>query len=492
MSRRALACTVFTAAMTLAAASVPAGTTELRSLIAADASLQHLYSFEGDTALQRQQDLQGSVDLSAVAGGTGSTASIAYLTGFDGQSTVVKSQVIDALNGAGLRSTANVSWSDTLTVESIFRADGFSGNQYIVSGPGTGDGGRGYWLYTQPNKVRYAVGNAGGLDSASTDIAALTTGHWYYSATTYAKDGGGNVVINSYLADLSAHQTTLSQVVTNDTRVASPYGAAAKIGVGMFSGGNQEFFNGRIDEVAVYNSTLSQASLQSHLDGYFTFSAAASGNVFENFDTAAETGLHPALEDRAGTYSFTGDVAENTSVREYIRTRAADYNTVDFIAEITYNRPDGATGPNIAFFGLGDGLPDAGEFGNPYPALYFETQNLRVEKDSSFGNNDSIVFAMTEPGAGSHRLQITKLGDLITFAVDENYVSGPFTADQSHTLSLSAVAPFLNSSNSRIFFGSENATTRTYFDDLVITVIPAPAALPAGLVLLGTLVLRRR
>ncbi|QNN23247.1 LamG domain-containing protein [Planctomycetales bacterium ZRK34] len=491
MLRRICSCAVFAASLTLIVTSASAGTAELRALVTAEAGLQHLYSFEGATDIERRQDAQGGVDLSAFAGGTGSTANIVYQSGFDGQATVLKPEALGALDGAGLRSTANVNWADTMTVESIFRADGFSGNQYIVAGPGTGDGGRGYWLYTQPNKVRYAVGNAGGLDAASTDIAALTTGHWYYSATTYTKDGSGNVTINSYLADLSAHQTALTQVVTNDTRAASPYGAAAEIGVGMFSGGNQEFFNGQIDEVAVYNSALSQSSLQAHLDGYYTFSAASSGKVFEDFDTAAETGLHPALEDRGGNYTFSGDVAENTAGRDFVRTRATDYNTVDFIAEVTYTRLD-STGPNIAFFGLGDGVPDAGEFGNPYPALYLETQNLRIEQDAAFGSNDSTVFALTEPGLGTHRLQIIKLGDDITFAVDENYTGGPFVADQSHTLSLSTVAPFLNAANSRIFFGSENAASRTTFDDLVITTIPAPMALPAGLGLIAMMLLRRR
>lgn len=478
--------------MMLAPCSVNAGTAELRGLVAADASLQHLYTFEGATDAERRQDSEGSVDLVNVTGASGgNAANIAYLSGFDGTSTVYAPEYTGTFDvGAGLQSTANVNWSNTLTVESIVRADGASGNQYVIAGPGTGDGGRGYWLYTQPTKFRTAVSNTGGLNDASTDIAAITTGHWYYVVSTYEQIGS-NVTINSYIADLSAHQTTLNHVIVDDTRT-NPYGSSSKIGVGMFSGGSQEFFDGRLDEVAVYNSELGQSTLQSHLDGYYTFSAPTSGNVTENFDTAAESGLHPALEDVAGSYTFTGDVAENTGPRSYVRTRATDYNLVDFVAEITFTLPAGATGPNAAYFGIGGGMPDGTEFNDPIPAFYFQSGNLRVEQDAGESSPDSVVATFSAEGDGTHRLRIAKSGDDVTFSVDFNFAGGSFVVDESQTLSLAGIAPYLDDTNSRIFFGSENTTTRTVFDDLLITVIPTPAALPAGIGLLGVALMRRR
>ncbi len=447
---------------------------ELRQRIGTHGELQHLYSFEGDTVPDRQQDQQGSVDLAINTAGTGDGSQIAYVTGFDGQSTAMQPQRIDALNGAGLRSSANVSWSDTLTVEALFRVDGTSGNQYIVSGPGTLEGGRGYFLYTQSGVLRYAISNTGGLNDASTTIGSVTHGHWYYVASTFSKDGGGNVTINSYLANLSQHQTSLTHAVVNDTRT-SPYGASSRVGVGMFSGGPQEFFDGQVDEVAIYNGTLSQTQLQNHLDGFYTFTA---GNLVENFDTATEHGLHPGLQDAAGSYRYTTDEALNIGSRSFVRTRATNFNEVDFTAEVTVTINDTA-GPNIAFFGIGGGEPDATEFRNPIPALYFETHNLRIEVDSGANSNDAAVQFFTNVGGlGTHRLQITKLGDDVTFSVDLNFAGGVFTADESHTVSLAALAPFLDATNSRIFFGSETHTSPTTFDDLVITVaaIPEPVA----------------
>jgi len=478
--------------LALSVGSAEAGTTELRNTISANAALQHLYSFEGATDAERRADGEGSVDLSNVVGSTGgNVANIAYLPGFDGNATVYRPEYTgNATEGAGLQSTSNVSWADTLTVETIVRADGAGGNQYIVAGPGTTDGGRGYWLYTQPTKFRTAVSNTGGLNDASSDIANFTPGHWYYVASTYTKDGGGNVTINSYIADLSNHETTLTHAVVNDTR-ANPFGSSSKIGVGMFSGGPQEFFDGQLDEVAVYNNTLSQSTLQSHLDSYFTFTAT-SGDVFEDFDNAAENGLHPALEDRAGSYTFSSDEAENTGGRDFIRTRATNYNEINFKAEVTYTLTE-TDGQNIPFFGLGDGKPDPTEFSNPAPAFYLEGLNLRIEEDAGEGIPDSVVQLFSSPpGTGTHRLRIIKIDDDVTFALDADYAGGPFVSDESYTLSLSTIAPFLDNTNSRIFFGSQSDDNATVFDDFSLTVIPEPTGLAMLLAGLPALMRRRR
>ena len=85
------------------------------------------------------------------------------------------------------------------------------------------------------------------------------------------------------------------------------------------------------------------------------------------------------------------------------------------------------------------------------------------------------------PGNGTHRAQITKFGDTLTLSLDEDYSGGPFTPDFNFSRSMSADLAFLNSGNSRLFFGVQSGNTT--FDDLTVTVVPEPNSIP--LLLLG-------
>lgn len=200
--------------------------------------------------------------------------------------------------------------------------------------------------------------------------------------------------------------------------------------------------------------------------------------IIESFDQADAHGLHAALEDRAGVYTYAHQVARSAGERDYIRTRAADFAAKDFVAEVTFTLPPDATGPNIVFFGIGEGVPDRSEWDNPAPALYFEAPPMRVESDRGAGSDDVIAHQFKEPGPGTHRLQIRKLGDAISFAIDEHYDGGSFHADQSCTLSWSAAAPFLDATNSRIFFGAQQAQTPSTFDDLSIRMLTGSTTQP--------------
>ena len=75
-------------------------------------------------------------------------------------------------------------------------------------------------------------------------------------------------------------------------------------------------------------------------------------------------------------------------------------------------------------------------------------------------------FHFLSANGGFHRARITKQGATITFAFDENY-SGAFVPDATYAVTnVLALAPWLNNTNSRIFFGAGN--TVDIFDDLVV------------------------
>ena len=85
--------------------------------------------------------------------------------------------------------------------------------------------------------------------------------------------------------------------------------------------------------------------------------AAQAVSIIEDFNVDGV--LDPNLEDADSAYTISGGVIEKTPPivvddRSYIRTVATDYNTVDFIAELTYTMSTTPGGRDtIHFFGLG-------------------------------------------------------------------------------------------------------------------------------------------
>ena len=67
--------------------------------------------------------------------------------------------------------------------------------------------------------------------------------------------------------------------------------------------------------------------------------------------TLEESGLSSLYEAGAVTFPETGD----STGRRYLRT-LANYNNINFIAEVTITVMSGFGGDGIAFFGLGAGI----------------------------------------------------------------------------------------------------------------------------------------
>lgn len=207
--------------------------------------------------------------------------------------------------------------------------------------------------------------------------------------------------------------------------------------------------------------------------------AYAAPSVNEDFSGT----LSPHLEDSDSAYTIAGGKIHKTTFisndgRSYIRTVATDYNTVDFIAELTFTLtalPGGDFA--IHFFGLGPGSPD--------PTFFNESGGVLFRIHSSDIVGGRVDVASRAPGAGgsfgllqsignittsghTHRARITKTGNQVEFAIDLDF-NGTFEADISQSVNLAVVAPFLNNTNSRIYFGTASAVD--VFDDLEISVI---------------------
>ena len=157
--------------------------------------------------------------------------------------------------------------------------------------------------------------------------------------------------------------------------------------------------------------------------------------------------------------------------RRYLRTKA-NYNTTNFIAEITVTVQSGYGGPGMGFFGVGSGVGD--------PNFYFEprvppTTYARISPydwgdgfveivDSQQEHIEQIIEAA---GDGTHRVRITwnHVTRNFTVAIQKNYSGGPF----SPTATIGTVSQeSFGDTNTRIFFGGAGYSV---WDDLLVVVL---------------------
>ena len=188
--------------------------------------------------------------------------------------------------------------------------------------------------------------------------------------------------------------------------------------------------------------------------------------------------LNADLQDEDGAYTIgNGTISKTTfggsSDRSYIRTVDTDYNTVDFVAELTFTLTNL---PAIHFLGLGPGTQ--GVISNESPGVLFrihssDLEDGRVDAGVRFPDGTftgAIGIGNITTSGNSHRARLTKSENQVSFDLDVDF-DGTFIANMSEKIAdLAAAASFLDNTNSRIFFGTASATD--VFDDLLITVSP--------------------
>lgn len=198
-----------------------------------------------------------------------------------------------------------------------------------------------------------------------------------------------------------------------------------------------------------------------------------------SFDDPA---LDPNLQDPSGAYSIDdgriGLIAAGN--RSYIRTIDTDYNTVDFRLIVNYYHTE-LEHANV-FVGIGQADPDPAYYGEPTYAACVNQFNydwhwvgcqftVRLE-----GSDPPYIFNV--PLARSHdfstgymHVEIKKVGDELWATADAGepggsdvYEFGPFslTNDLSH----------LNSTNSHLFFGTDDTTVT--FANMEVTDVFGP------------------
>ncbi len=203
-------------------------------------------------------------------------------------------------------------------------------------------------------------------------------------------------------------------------------------------------------------------------DNFSLLAGAVLWPVHDFAETFDGTMLDPALEDPGNSYQFSNGLAWNTGGRNYLRTVATDFNTMDFVAEVTYVMNGGNWGSGF-FFGLGAADLDSSYFNEPLHSVYVceHTQEEGCQcaetRSLSSPGNPTGFFSWTDPGiTGSETnvLRLLKQGGQLTFQMDWHDDSqAGFKTNYSGSISL-ADLPFLDASNSRLFVGTASGSTR--------------------------------
>lgn len=117
-------------------------------------------------------------------------------------------------------------------------------------GPGQGSG---YWLRVGSGTLEFSVGATTGPDGQSIITTPISTGVWHHAVAV--KDSSGNIKL---YVDGQSKGTVLRQDSNTNSTSEVPF----LIGAWSLGGGVSEFFNGQIDEVAVYNRALNESEVQ--------------------------------------------------------------------------------------------------------------------------------------------------------------------------------------------------------------------------------------
>jgi hypothetical protein len=198
----------------------------------------------------------------------------------------------------------------------------------------------------------------------------------------------------------------------------------------------------------------------------------AAGALSDNFDAEYASSVWDNPWDAS---SFTDGRANFTGVdytrRQYLRTVAADFKTIDFTVTATLNRGNNAGGDGCAFFGIGKGERNSGYFNEPSgsDAIYLR---LRSNGWSNSGNilaevNNGTAFTsfgLPNDATGNAipvRMSFKAATSTATITLDTDG-DGFETTDPT----LTAVNTNLSPTDSHLFGGGSGGA---FLDNVVVT-----------------------
>jgi len=255
----------------------------------AGAALIHLWDFNAGNELA---DSAGSLNLTEApgegnVGGTfGTAGDIGYEPGYNGIGQAYRPYYVDpsqsSTAGAGLTGSGFTSPSQ-FTIETIIKVDaktsGSAVNYLFQTRPGSD---RGYYLIQDEDNVGGgAIGGVGSIIGNNFGDVGIAGEYdasetWLYVAVVIDHTPVAMTSADVYVANLSDGETTPTLVLNDRTwnTADALEGATGIFGIGNFAidrdadtiaEASQEWFQGAIDYVAIYDTLLGQAELDQNL-----------------------------------------------------------------------------------------------------------------------------------------------------------------------------------------------------------------------------------
>tara|TARA_R100001163_G_scaffold39930_1_gene30293 strand:+ start:202 stop:2097 length:1896 start_codon:yes stop_codon:yes gene_type:complete len=146
------------------------------------------------------------------------------------------------------------------TFSAWVKLDSLASNRTIVSKDSGGATTREYSLFVlTTGKIRIFIKSQGGFNQQSIDsTTTLSTGQWYHIAATY-NGVGGNDAADGLTLYINGSAETPTNIIKNAYVAMS--NTTAPFLIGKYSTGN--LMSGLVDEVAVFNTTLSSLDISS-------------------------------------------------------------------------------------------------------------------------------------------------------------------------------------------------------------------------------------
>jgi len=277
-----------------------ATTIDLQNAALANPALMHGWNFEGADDTAAGADMRGLVNLVEHNNGnnhpTDPTHIVYDVPGFDTSSNAASTwrdvPGTDFQHGDAFLTDAEIAPPTAFSYEVLLKTgvvpiDGGTWDLGYILSHRPEYGPRGYFLWQGTvagphDPVTFPQGGAqlGSLtgrwnaSDENTIVASLLPDNWYYVATCYLVDTGllpddqtdDTTYVDSYVADLTAGQTTLTHTSLTINGASYDYNDPGVFGVGKRFDGSAEAFPGVLDEVYLYESDLSGDTFQAHLD----------------------------------------------------------------------------------------------------------------------------------------------------------------------------------------------------------------------------------
>lgn len=254
----------------------------MRRLVSRHPHLIHHYTFEGTTPLERYRDRRGGLHLTEVVlcDGRGNGAFQSAVLGFDATTNAVapyRAPVGGNTSGVALQSEATFQPPPELTIELLLRPrpPERASHAAICCALATRQDRRACSLYLGMDE-HAALAQLMDAESPwvqTEGLFAFVPGHWYYVASTFRVESS-QTRINTWIADLSQRETTLTWIVRNQWVPGVP--AASRLGIGKGfdeTGAHAYPWSGDLDEIAIYDAALDPHVLEQHMHAIFTSSA---------------------------------------------------------------------------------------------------------------------------------------------------------------------------------------------------------------------------